>query len=699
MLEQYLQIGYPSFQALSEYCGLRIDTIVISLKTFIPYALLFYLLISLPAESAVLRVPRTYPTIQSAIDAANPMDVVLVAPGAYKENLDFKGKKITVKSVNGPQNTMIDGGQSGPVVLFKTGEDPSSVLEGFTICNGSGIQASGNPPPFVQCGGGIYCSHTSPTIRNNIIKNNILLDLHPFRITYGAGIFCDHGSPLVENNQILNNRIQNPNNTHVSPCGGGGIAVIGGSKPIIRNNLIQGNQGRVGHGVFSLNSTSKLENNRILENRQSPSAFYGVGGGGLACYKGALFLLDNLISGNYDRYGGGVYVGNCSYVIENNTFSFNESLKGGGILLGGVGKISHNRFYKNKSAIDGGAICFYGGVYSSISNNVITENWAGGAGGGVYVGYSDDTDVISQNIITYNTATVGGGIGFYGDTYTDHKPLLIANILKGNKSQDSGGGLSVINFSPRLVNNFILENETVYGGGIFCDNASSIITNNTISQNTAFRGGGVCIKGDSSLKITNTILWGNHAAHGPEIFTYLGNPLVTHCDVRGGWPGVGNINKDPLFVDTSRHDFHLRGDSPCKDAGDNNALGLPLEDFEGDPRAADNVADMGADEFYFHLYYTGNPSPGNMVKLCLTGPPQARPVMIWASLHKLDPPMSTPFGDWRLKLPLLYELALGVMPVSGVHEVIFRVPNGTPPLLFLQGMVGKTLTNLCEWND
>lgn len=668
------------------------------IKTFIPYALLCVLLTPLCAESSVLHVPRTHPTIQSAIDAAAPLDTVLVAPGLYQEKINFYGKKITVKSAQGPQNTVIDGLQSGPVVTFKTGEDLGSVLDGFTICNGTGVFYSEYPNIHIQSGGGIYCSQSSPTIRNNIIRDNYLeAFLVPNRLTFGAGICCSDSSPLVEHNHILNNQIRNTITTMFAYCGGGGIAIIEGSKPIIRHNLIQGNRGRDGHGIFCLSSSPEIRNNRILENRQSPTGV-GMGGGGVACIGGAVTLMDNLISKNYDRWGGGLYVNQCDCLIQNNTITSNESMNGGGILytMPGQVKISNNLINGNRSENSGGGI-FCSADNSIIIDNIISDNTAGLSGGGVALSGADDSQVISHNVFTNNTATTGGGVSINGASYTDHKPLLIANILKGNKALDSGGGVSVFCSTPRVINNLILKNETIYGGGVYCDDASPVITNNTISMNTALRAGGICCKNDASPKITNTILWGNQADYGPEIFVYLGSPLVTYSNVKGGWPGVGNINKDPLFVDPSWDDFHLRGDSPCKDAGDNGAMDLPLEDFEGDPRMANSVTDMGADEFYAHLYLTGDPSPGEWMRLCITGAPQTGPVMIWASLDKLDPPMSTPYGEWFLTPPLLFELALGVMPVSGFQEILFRVPLGTPPLFFLQGAASNTLTNLCQW--
>jgi len=43
-------------------------------------------------------VPVVYPTIQAAIDAASFRQVITVCPGTYRENLDFKGKAVSIVS-------------------------------------------------------------------------------------------------------------------------------------------------------------------------------------------------------------------------------------------------------------------------------------------------------------------------------------------------------------------------------------------------------------------------------------------------------------------------------------------------------------------------------------------------------------------------------------------------------------------------
>src|SRR5262249_32822941 len=148
-----------------------------------------------------------------AIDAAMDGDTVLVSDGTYIENINFKGKAITVTSVNGSAATTIDGGNVRTVVLFVSNETAASVLNGFTITNGfAGFQS----PNFGE-GGGIAVENSSPTITNNVITNNGACN--------GGGIGIGFAGPLIQGNTISNN--------FQSGCGGGigggGISIRGQS--------------------------------------------------------------------------------------------------------------------------------------------------------------------------------------------------------------------------------------------------------------------------------------------------------------------------------------------------------------------------------------------------------------------------------------------------------------------------------------
>lgn len=63
--------------------------------------------------------------------------------------------------------------------------------------------------------------------------------------------------------------------------------------------------------------------------------------------------------------------------------------------------------------------------------------------------------------------------------------------------------------------------------------------------------------------------------------------------------GIGNIEAEPLFVDTNGwSNLRLKPNSPCINAG-NNAYAFGSTHLDGNPRIAGGTVDMGAYEFRF----------------------------------------------------------------------------------------------------
>ncbi len=183
-------------------------------------------------------------TIQDAINAALPGDVIVVKSGIYTENIDFLGKAVVVHSKYGPAHTIIDGGLAGPVISFTNGEGADTVLDGFSLTNGDGAVVSS------YTGGAIHCDGASPLLTNNIIFGNFAV--------HGAGIHARNSAdPVISNNTIYSNLSSG------SLAGGGGIFVES-SAPLIVNNTVFGNTADYGGGIKCHNRSSVVIANTIV---------------------------------------------------------------------------------------------------------------------------------------------------------------------------------------------------------------------------------------------------------------------------------------------------------------------------------------------------------------------------------------------------------------------------------------------------
>ncbi len=269
-----------------------------------------------------------FKTIQHGIDVSSNTDIVLVQPGTYVENINYNGKRITLGSLflttqdtTYISSTIIDGDASGSVVIFESSENLLAILTGFTITNGGTTD-----------GGGIFCDHASPTLKNLIILDNTATD-------DGGGIFCDHASPTLKNLKVAGNSANSS---------GGGIYCAYYSSPSIESVEILNNSADWGGGIFIVNfSNPSLENVNISNNfavhngggiyiegisnpnLESVSIINNTAGyvGGIACYSSEPSIRNTTIANNYATYRvGGIHCGNNAYpTLENVTITGNDT--------------------------------------------------------------------------------------------------------------------------------------------------------------------------------------------------------------------------------------------------------------------------------------------------------------------------------------------------------------------------------------
>lgn len=250
--------------------------------------------------------------------------------------------------------------------------------------------------------------------------------------------------------------------------------------------------------------------------------------------------------------------------------------KGAGIYCDYSGNltIEHCLIANNNAVLGygGGIWLFYSDVY--IMSTIISDNTAF-SGGGIFSSYSNP--LTNDLRVCRNTATIGGGA-----TCSYSNASFIGTRFYDNTAVH-GGAFSFDNGQPNIGQTLINNNQAEKGGAVFfgpevnADIYMSTIVNNFATLNGAAIS---CYDGTSGGDLYEVILWENQ---GPDqVFVGDGGTITADfSDIQlpvsdSVWPGDGNINKDPLFVDPQNNDYHLswqgyplpdEGKSPCIDTG------------------------------------------------------------------------------------------------------------------------------------
>jgi hypothetical protein len=378
--------------------------------------------------------------IQNAVDAAAAGDEIVVTNGTYAtggRSLDGEttnrvgvGKPLALRSVNGPEVTVVDGAGLRCVYLCN-----GASLSGFTLAYGR-----------ASSGGGVWCESATAVVSNCCIAGNSALGY----FVAGGGAYSG----------TLNNCTLSGNSAFY---GGGACASI------LNNCTVSGNSapyddgdttyGGYGGGAYECTLNASVVN--------SNSAYYGGG----VCYS---TLTNCVLAGNAalaDLYyglggdGGGAYASTlrgCT-LTGNSARGQPFATAQGGAAFDSV--LVECTLTANSADVVGGGVC------SSTLHNCNVSGNSAGIGGGGYLCTMDNC-ALTGNSALYDTNTLSGGFG--GGTYAGS---LSNCTLTGNSADVGGGGATAFPGDTCRLNNCILFSNTAPIGPNFDTNDTSCILN------------------------------------------------------------------------------------------------------------------------------------------------------------------------------------------------------------------------------
>lgn len=175
-----------------------------------------------PDLPVTIDIPLDFVTIQEAIDSANWYDTIMVAPGEYIENINYKRKGVVLISSGGPEVTTLQpADQNIPTIIIADTVVSGAELSGFTITGADQTNS-------------IYASYAGLKVSNNHFLNMTGTNVVAF--SRSVGLFI--------------------NNLFVGNSSGSCVSSYKGETEFINNTF-----DRVYRALYFLDGTSSIDNN------------------------------------------------------------------------------------------------------------------------------------------------------------------------------------------------------------------------------------------------------------------------------------------------------------------------------------------------------------------------------------------------------------------------------------------------------
>jgi hypothetical protein len=469
---------------------------------------------------------------------------------------------------------------------------------------------------------------------------------------HGGGIFASGHADFLE---ISNNRVINNYGTY-----GGGIRV--GHPNLINPEVVAADDTQYGGYTDASNDNLRIHHNQVRQNGGG-----GEAGGGVVLYTGSdnYLVVNNTVCGNFTAGNGGgiAHLGRSDDGrIANNTVIFNQSfnqglgVSGGGIFVGGSASLAPAATPRLSPGT--------GNV--TVEANLIQGNLAGaGDGGGIRAEFVNGLDIgrvpnnpntwyqltLANNMVVDNVAGLAGGGVSLQDTV---KAAIVNNTIANNDSTATAGAAfapgNPNQSDPQPAGIVSRAHSTLLYGTIGSNPAAlpykkeyadPTLTNNIVWHNRSFSWGIDNSTVPASFGLTPNIGAGDPASYwdlevlGTSNPAHQLNPQYSILSDATGY-AASNFSADPKFVAAYVNgdrgqtiqqpelttsiatapafdeggnfidvrfgplmptgDYHLQSDSPARAMGTTPPLVNTDFDGESRPIPVNTASDIGADE-------------------------------------------------------------------------------------------------------
>jgi hypothetical protein len=493
-------------------------------------------------------------SIQSAVNDADPGDVLILEAGVYVQDIALNDDTdLTFLGVGAGVTILQNGGGSGLVSLRNS--STGIVFQDLTL-DGDNARSS---------------------IR---ILEGSSLSMQDVTVTQGVPGDDDAGGGIdIQGDSDVNLlRVTVENSTADS---GGCIRIEGDSSLVAEDTTVRDCTAEDGAGLYAEDNAEVTLINCTFT--------------------------DNEVEGDDDSSGGGIYVSETNLIIQGGTFTGNTaagdfSVGGAIFLIDAYGEISDADFTSNSAERRGGAIgstgspmlierstfdsnsALYGGavrcwetLYCDVNDSWFTGNNAR-RGGAVYLLQNDSTSLFRRNVFCFSEANSTDGDEDGGAIILYEADLDVRNsYFLDNYSLLHGGAVCATNESSLLAaNNTYVGNTSGTGGsGIHIgsdefdgDPASGDIQNSVF----VFHSGGPAVDGDTSegavIDMYNHLFWDNTDG---DASVALGTGSVTEDP---GWTYVEGVCDPGLYLPPY--------DSSMRDGGRSGVAYEDLDDSRND---------------------------------------------------------------------------------------------------------------------